>query len=110
MEWIYLGLAIVFEVTGTVCLKLSEGFTNLWPSLVMLPAYAISLGFLALAVKVLPISIAYAIWGGVGTALIAVIGVTLMREPISVAKVVCLALIVIGVVGLHLSERPTETG
>lgn len=74
------------------------------------PAYAISFVFLALAVKVIPISVAYAVWSGVGTALIATIGILWFREPVSAAKLVFLGIIVIGVVGLQLSgntENPS---
>jgi small multidrug resistance pump len=105
MEWVFLGFAILFEITGTVCLKLSEGFSRLAPTLVIFPAYAVSFTFLALAVKVLPISVAYAIWSGVGTAVIALIGILWLREPASIAKLLCIALVIAGVVGLHLVER-----
>ena len=62
MAWIYLGLAILFEVAGTTSLKMSQGFTQLVPSLVIFPAYGISLALLTLAVKEAPISVAYAVW------------------------------------------------
>lgn len=105
MEWVYLALAIVFETMGTTCLKLSDGFSRLAPTLLILPTYVISFALLALAVKVIPISIAYAIWSAAGTAIIACVGILLFGEPLTVLKVFFLALIVIGVMGLHLSER-----
>lgn len=105
MEWVYLALAIVFETMGTTCLKLSDGFSRLAPTLLILPTYIISFALLALAVKVIPISVAYAIWSAAGTAIIAFIGILLFGEPLTVLKLFFLALIVIGVVGLHLSER-----
>ncbi len=104
MAWVYLGLAIVFEVAGTTCLKLSHGFTQLVPSLVIFPAYGISLACLTLAVKTLPISVAYAVWAAVGTALIAAIGILWFREPATTTKLVFIGLIVVGVIGLHLSD------
>lgn len=110
MAWIYLIAAIVFEIGGTTALKMSQGFTQVAPSLVIFPAYAISFVFLALAVKVIPISVAYAVWSGVGTALIATIGILWFREPVSAAKLVFLGIIVVGVVGLQLSgntENPS---
>lgn len=110
MAWIYLGLAIAFEIVGTVCLKLSEGFSRLIPSLVILPAYGISLTFLTLAVKTIPISVAYAVWAAVGTALIAAIGILWFREPVTTAKLLFLAVIVVGVVGLQLSDRASGAG
>lgn len=105
MEWVYLALAIIFETMGTTCLKLSDGFSRLMPSLLILPTYVISFALLALAVKIVPISVAYAVWSAAGTAIIAGVGVLYFGEPLTALKVFFLALIVIGVVGLHLSER-----
>jgi len=105
-SWMYLALAILFEITGTTFLKMSHGFEHLWPSLGIILAYVISLVFLTLAVKVIPISIAYAIWAGVGTALIVVIGALMFREPLTLVKVGFIALIIIGVIGLHATDRP----
>lgn len=105
MEWLYLGLAISLEIAGTTCLKLSEGFTRLIPSVLIFVFYALSFVLLTLAVKVVPISLAYAIWSGVGTALIAVIGFVAFKEPVTLMKVVFIGVIVIGVVGLQLSGR-----
>ena len=104
MAWIYLGLAILFEVAGTTSLKMSQGFTQLVPSLVIFPAYGISLALLAVTVKTVPISVAYAVWAAVGTALIAAIGMLWFREPATPAKLVFIGIIVVGVVGLHLSD------
>jgi small multidrug resistance pump len=104
MAWIYLGLAILFEVAGTTSLKMSEGFTQFLPSLVIFPAYGISLALLTLAVKEMPISVAYAVWAAVGTALIAAIGILWFREPATPAKLVFIGVIVIGVIGLHFSD------
>lgn len=105
MEWLYLGIAIAFELAGTVCLKLSHGFERLAPTLAILPLYAVSFTFLTLAVKVIPIGTAYAVWSGVGTALIAVIGFAAFREPMTALRLVCLGLIIVGVVGLHMAGR-----
>lgn len=103
IAWFYLMAAIVFEIGGTSALKMSQGFTQVKPSLLIFPAYAVSFVFLTLAVKVIPISIAYAVWSGVGTALIAAIGILWFREPLTTSKVIFLGIIIIGVVGLHLS-------
>lgn len=105
MEWLILGAAILFEVTGTICLKLSEGFSRLGPSLAILPLYACSLALLTLALKTIPVSTAYAIWAAVGTGLVAVIGIAVFREPVGAIKVASLVLIVVGVVGLHVGDR-----
>ena len=110
MAWVYLILAILFEIGGTSALKMSQGFTQTLPSMLIFPAYAVSFVFLTLAVKIIPISVAYAIWSGVGTALIAAIGILWFHEPVTMSKLVFLGIIVFGVVGLQLSgnaENPS---
>jgi small multidrug resistance pump len=103
MHWLYLVLAIVLEVSGTTSMKLSQGFTRPLPSLLMFLFYALSLSALTLALKAIDVSVAYAVWSGLGTALIASVGVLWMKEPLNTLKVVSLMLIIIGVIGLHLS-------
>ena len=103
MTWVYLGLAILLEVSGTTCMKLSEGFTKTVPSILLFVFYTLSFGMLTLALKKLDVSIAYAVWSGVGTALIASIGVLWFKEPATAMKLVSLGLIILGVVGLNLS-------
>jgi small multidrug resistance pump len=98
----YLLLAILAEVAGTTCVKLSEGFTRLLPSALILVFYGLSLGFLGLALKKVDLSLAYAIWSGLGIAFIASVGVLCFREPVTAVKVVSLGLIVVGVAGLNL--------
>ncbi len=105
MGWIFLSVAIVFEVTGTVFLKMSDGMSRLWPSVVVLGCYAVSFTLLALTLKTLEVGIAYAIWSAVGTAAIAVLGIIVFGESVSAAKVAGLALIVAGVVSLNLADR-----
>jgi small multidrug resistance pump len=103
MSWLYLVLAIVLEVSGTTSMKLSEGFTKILPSVLMFVFYGLSLSALTLALKKIDVSLAYAVWSGLGTALIASIGVLWLKEPLNTLKVVSLMLIVIGVIGLNLS-------
>jgi small multidrug resistance pump len=103
MTWLYLVLAILLEVSGTTCMKLSEGFTRMVPSILLVVFYTLSLGMLTLALKKIDVSVAYAIWSGVGTALIATIGVLWFKEPATALKLISLGLIIIGVVGLNLS-------
>jgi small multidrug resistance pump len=98
----YLLLAIVAEVSGTTCVKLSQGFTQLLPSVLIFVFYGLSLGFLGLALKKVDLSLAYAVWSGLGIAFIASVGVLYFREPITTVKMVSLALIVAGVIGLNL--------
>ena len=101
MHWLYLTAAILMEVSGTTCMKMSEGFSRALPSGLMVVFYGISFGALTLAVKQLDVSVAYAVWSGLGTALIAFIGVLWFKEPVTAIKVLSLAMIVLGVVGLN---------
>jgi len=103
MHWIYLGFAIVFEVAGTTSMKLSDGLSRLLPSTMMVLFYIVSFALMALALKRLEVGMTYAIWAGVGTALIAIIGVIYFKEPMNLIKVVSILLIIAGVVGLNLS-------
>ncbi len=103
-SWLYLIASILLEVSGTTCMKLSEGFTRLWPSVFVAVFYLLSLGGLTLALKQIDISLAYAIWAGIGTALIALIGIVCFQEPASPLKFISLVLVILGVVGLHLSD------
>ncbi|WP_347353039.1 multidrug efflux SMR transporter [Intrasporangium sp.] len=102
MAWFLLSGAIVFEVVGTTFMKLSEGFTRLGPSLGVAAGYLGALGLLTLALRTMPVSTAYAVWAGAGTALVAAVGVVLLGEPFSWVKLSAIALIIAGVVVLNL--------
>jgi len=104
MSWIFLITAICMEVCGTTCMKLSEGFSRWLPSLLIFVFYGISFALMTFAVKKLELSIAYAIWSGVGTLLIAVIGLFWFKEPLSILKIGSMALVIAGVIGLNLSS------
>ena len=103
MNWIYLGVAIIMEISGTTMMKLSEGFSRLIPSILMFLFYVGSLIFLTLALKKIDVGVAYAIWSGLGTAAITILGVMFSGEQINLMKVASILLIIIGVVGLNLS-------
>ena len=103
MTWVYLVLAILLEVCGTTCMKLSDGFTKTVPSVLLFVFYTLSFGMLTLALKKFDVSVAYAVWSGMGTALIATIGVLWFKEPVTALKLISLGLIILGVVGLNLS-------
>jgi small multidrug resistance pump len=103
MSWLCLTLAIGLEVCGTTCMKLSHGLTRLWPSIFIFVFYGASFACVAAALKRIEVSTAYAIWSGLGTALIAVIGVLWFRESLSWTKLAGLALVILGVVALNLS-------
>lgn len=98
----YLALAIVFEVFGTTSMKLTEGFTKPWWTLALVVAYAASLGLLTLSLRTVDLGAAYAIWSGLGTALIALVGWVVFRESLTGGQLVSLALIIAGVVGLNI--------
>jgi small multidrug resistance pump len=99
----FLLLAILAEVTGTIFVKLSEGFSKLLPTVMIVVFYGLSLGFLGLALKRVDLSLAYAIWSGLGIAFIASVGILYFREPLTAVKLVSLGFIVAGVIGLNLA-------
>ena len=101
--WILLAMAILFEVAGTSSMKFSNGMTRLLPSILVFVFYVCSLTSLTIALKRIEISTAYAIWSGVGTAMITVVGAFCFNEPVMRLKLASVALIVLGVIGLNLS-------
>lgn len=103
MGWLLLALAIILEVSGTTCMKLSDGFKEILPSILVFVFYGLSFTAFIYALKTLDLSISYAIWAGVGLALIAAIGILYFKEPVTVPKIVFMVLILIGVIGLSLS-------
>ena len=107
MAWIYLVVAGLFEVGWAIGLKYTEGFTRLWPSLWTGAAMAVSLFLLAQALKTLPVGTGYAVWTGIGSVGTAALGITLLGESRDALRLLCLALIVVGIVGLKLVTQPT---
>lgn len=102
MSLFYLLLAILFEVAGTVSMKLSNGFTKVTPSILLVLFYMSAVYFLTLALKKLEIGMIYTVWSGTGTALLAIIGVLYFQESLNWIKVASISFIIIGVVGLNL--------
>ncbi|MDW7733374.1 MAG: multidrug efflux SMR transporter [Methanolobus sp.] len=105
MSYVFLALAIFFEICGTTCMKLSEGFTKVLPSILIFVFYGISFISFTIALKRLDVSVAYAIWAGLGVALISIIGIAVFDEPISSLKVLSLIFIIIGVIGVNLTSN-----
>ena len=105
MPWILLFCAIAAEVVATSALKFSDGLTRLVPVLVVGAGYLLSFSLLAIAVKSLEISVAYAMWSRLGTAAICVIGLLAFNEPITAQKGFGILLIIAGVVTLNLTSR-----
>ena len=105
MAWVYLLLAILLEIAGTTLMKMSEGLSKLVPTIGMFASYFLCFVFLSFAIKKIPISVAYAIWSAVGILIISAIGFYFFKESFNLVKIVSIALIVIGVVGLQLSSN-----
>ena len=104
MAWLLLVAAGILEIGWAIGLKYTEGFTRLWPSVWTIAAMVVSMYLLALAARTLPIGTAYAVWVGIGAAGAMILGMVLLGEPRSLARIACVGLIVAGVVGLKLLE------
>lgn len=104
MKWTYLALAIVLEVIGTLLMKKSSGFENVFFGAISLFAYIACLFFLGLALKGIPVAVAYGVWSGAGIAIISLLGWLLFHEPITQWRLFFLVIVLIGCVGLQLTE------
>ena len=102
MAWIILFVAGLFEIGWAIGLKYTEGFTRPVPTLLTAISLVVSMGLLGWAVKTLPIGTAYAVWTGIGAVGTAVLGLILFQEPATVARLVCIGLIVAGILGLKV--------
>ncbi|MFZ0266926.1 quaternary ammonium compound efflux SMR transporter SugE [Caulobacter sp.] len=102
MAWIILFIAGLFEIGWAVGLKFTEGFTRPIPTVLTGISLVASMGLLGWAVKSLPLGTAYAVWTGVGAVGTAIVGILLFKEPATAGRLVCLALIVSGILGLKL--------
>lgn len=104
-HWLYLGVAIVSEVVATSALKAAEGFTRPLPSLVVVVGYGIAFYCLSVVLRTLPVGVTYAIWSGVGVALVALVGWLVYGQSLDLAAILGLALIVAGVLVLNLFSK-----
>lgn len=102
MAWLSLYGAILFEVAGITALKHAAGVRQISPFLLALGFYAVSFALLTFAIRSIPVSVAYAIWSGVGTLAVVLIGLFWFREPATALKLTFIAMIVVGAVGLNL--------
>jgi quaternary ammonium compound-resistance protein SugE len=102
MAWIYLTVAGLFEIGWAIGLKYTEGFTRLLPSVWTIGSMILSIVLLGLALKTLPVGTAYAVWTGIGAVGTAALGIYLFAEPATVARLLCIGLILSGIVGLKL--------
>ena len=104
-SWLYLGIAIVSEVMATSALRACQGFSRLLPSLVVIIGYGSAFFFLSLTLKTIPVGMAYAVWSGVGTALIAMIAWLFLGQSLDMPAIVGIILIVAGVVILNVFSK-----
>jgi quaternary ammonium compound-resistance protein SugE len=104
MNWAILVVAGIFEVGWAIGLKYTEGFTRLWPTVWTVFSMIISLGLLGVAMKTLPVGTAYSVWVGVGAIGTVILGILLLGESASPTRVISLALILAGIIGLKLSS------
>jgi small multidrug resistance pump len=103
--WAVLSVAILFEVAGTTCMRLSDGLSKLTPSLLIFVFYGVSFVLNTMVTRTLGLSVTYAVWSGVGTVLTAAVGYLYFKEPATALKMVSAGLIIIGVMGLHSASR-----
>src|SRR5512134_1725785 len=108
MTYLYLALAIVFEVIATSSLKTSNGFTRPLPSIIAAIGYLVTFYFLALTLRTMPIGIAYAIWSGVGILLLAAIDWLWFRQELDFPAMIGLGLVILGVVIIHAFSKSLQ--
>jgi len=101
--WLLLCGAIIGEITAAIALRFSDGFTRLWPTLLALLAFGTAFYLVSVALKTLPVSIAYPIWAGSGTVGVALVGIVALRESLSVRKTVGVLFVVLGIVVLNMT-------
>ncbi|MEM9478558.1 MAG: SMR family transporter [Verrucomicrobiota bacterium] len=104
-HYLYLGLAIIFEVVGTIALRLTDGFSKAIPSTIVVIAYALSFYFLSFTLKTIPVAIAYALWSGIGIILIVLLGWKFLGQALDTPALVGLGFILVGVVVINLFSK-----
>lgn len=104
MSWLYLFVAGLLEIVWAIGLKYTEGFTKLVPSAITIVAMVASVWFLALALKTIPVGTGYAVWTGIGAVGTAILGIALFAEPATAARLACIGVIVVGILGLKLAS------
>lgn len=100
MSWIILFIAGIFEIAWVICMKFSDGFTKLWPSLLTVVCAILSMGLLSFSLKTLPVGTAYAIWTGIGATGTAILGIFLFNESRDIMRMFFILLIITGLIGL----------
>jgi small multidrug resistance pump len=107
MPWVYLAIAVLFETIGTTALKASDGFTRLWPTVLVALAYGVSFWLLSMVLRTIPVGIAYAIWSGLGICLIAGIGYLVFGQRLDLPAVLGLGMIIAGIAVIQLFSNST---
>lgn len=107
-QYLYLTLAVLIGLVGSSMLKYCDGFTIFWPTILAIVSYFIAFYFFSLSLKTLPLSVGYATWSGVSTALNAVLGLLLFGEALSAGKIAALALVIGGIVLINAPSKPQE--
>jgi small multidrug resistance pump len=107
IAYLYLGVAIIAEVIATTALRASDGFTQLWPSVISIAGYVVAFYFLALTLRTMPVGVAYAIWSGVGIVLISLAGWLLYKQLLDLPAVLGMGLIMAGVIVINLFSKST---
>ena len=107
MPYVYLAISIVAEVIATSALKASDGFSKLWPSVMVVIGYGIAFHFLALTLKTIPVGVAYAIWAGAGVTIVAIVGWLLFGQKLDAPAIIGMAMIVAGVVIMQAFSKTT---
>lgn len=102
MAWVYVFIAGLFEIALTLSMKYADGFRNFWPTISTFASAGLGFMFLGLAVKSIPVGTAYAVWVSLGIVGTTLVGILFFREPITAARLGCIALILIGAIGLKL--------
>jgi quaternary ammonium compound-resistance protein SugE len=104
LSWVYLFIAGLLEIVWAIGLKYTEGFTKLVPSVVTIAAMVVSIWFLAMALRTIPVGTGYAVWTGIGAVGTAILGIVLFAEPATAARLLCIGVIVAGILGLKLAS------
>jgi len=105
MPWLYLTIAGIFEVVWSTAMKYAEGFSNLVPSVIMVVGMIVSFYFLSMATRILPLGTAYATWTGIGAVGAIIVGAILFHEPVTFSRILFLAFIIVGILGLKLTSH-----
>lgn len=108
MAFLYLAVAIIAEVIATSALKASNGFSMLWPSVTTFIGYAIAIFFLSLAMKTIPMGIAYAIWSGAGIILISTVGLLVFKQHLDVPALIGLSFMIVGIMIINVFSKSVE--